>query len=82
MQGRVRTPVGLWLPFRVTRCEPPHFWAWSVLGIPATTHTVEPAPGGCRISFGVPAVAFPYLVVCLVALRRIAALLEVAGPSA
>ena len=76
MTGRVRTPVGLWLPFRITRVDPPHAWAWRVLGLPATTHRVEAVPGGCRVSFGVPVVAVPYLVVCRVALSRIAALLE------
>jgi hypothetical protein len=76
MRGRVRTPVGIWLPFHITSCDPPHSWAWSVLSIPATTHSVEPVPGGCRISFSVPAPALPYLVVCRVALTRIAALLE------
>ena len=78
MRGRVRTPVGIWLPFRITGFDPPHRWAWSVLGIPATSHRVDPAPGGCRISFGVPVAAFPYLLVCRVALRRIAELLAAA----
>jgi hypothetical protein len=76
MRGRVRTPAGIWLPFRITSFDPPHSWAWSVLSIPATTHSVEAVPGGCRISFSVPAPALPYLVVCRVALSRIAALLE------
>lgn len=76
MRGRVRTPVGIWLPFHITSCNPPHSWAWSVLSIPASTHSVEPVPGGCRISFSVPTPALPYLIVCRVALTRIAALLE------
>lgn len=76
LTGRLRTPLGLWLPFEVTAFDPPHSWAWSVLGIPATSHLVEPAPGGCRVVFGVPAPAFAYLPVCRFALHRIAALLE------
>lgn len=80
LTGRVRTPVGVWLPFRITSMDPPRTWAWSVLGLAATTHRVEAAPGGCRVAFGVPPVAFPYLVVCRLALARIAALLE--GPPA
>ncbi|MDE3205533.1 MAG: SRPBCC family protein [Acidobacteriota bacterium] len=76
MHGRVRTPLGPWLPFCITRCDPPRSWAWTVLGIPATTHTITPVPGGCRISFGAPTVALPYLAVCRVALGRIARLLE------
>lgn len=76
LQGRVRTPVGVWLPFRITSYDPPHSWSWSVLGISATSHTVEAVPGGCRISFGVPTPALPYLVVCRLALNRITELLE------
>jgi Polyketide cyclase / dehydrase and lipid transport len=76
MRGRVRTPAGIWLPFHITGFDPPRSWAWSVLSIPATTHSVEPAPGGSRISFSVPTPALPYLVVCRLALTRIAALLE------
>lgn len=76
MRGRVRTPVGVWLPFRITNCDPPRTWGWSVGPIPATSHTVEAVPGGCRIGFAVALPALPYLVVCQVALGRIAALLE------
>jgi hypothetical protein len=76
MIGRVRTPLGLWFPFRITNVEPNRSWTWSVLGIPATTHRVDAVPGGCRVTFGVPAPAFPYLVVCRAALRRMASVLE------
>ncbi len=75
MQGRVRLPVGVWVPFEITRCEPPHTWTWSILGLPATRHTVEGSAGGCRISFAVPALAPAYLLVCRVALARVATLL-------
>ncbi len=40
-------------------------------GIAATSHTVQSARGGCRLTFGVPTVAAPYVLVCLVAMRRI-----------
>ena len=53
-------------------------WAWTVAGVPATTHTVEPAPGGCRVSFGIPTLAAPYALVCLAALRRIELLAQTA----
>ena len=76
MRGRVRTPIGLWLPFHITGFDPPRSWTWSVLSLPAPSHRVEPVPGGCRVSFSVPAPAFPYLAVCRLALERIAALLE------
>ena len=79
LRGRVRTPVGLWLPFRITAFDPPRSWAWSVLSIPATSHSVAPAPGGCRITFAVPAPAAAYLAVCHLALERIAGMLEAPG---
>lgn len=76
LHGRVRTPLGLWPPFQITDLDPPRSWAWSVLLIPATSHTVEPAPSGCRVSFSVPAAGVAYLAVCRLALERIAELLE------
>jgi len=79
MRGRVRTPLGLWLPFRITAFDPPRSWAWSVVNIPATSHSIAPAPGGCRIRFAVPAPAVAYLAVCHLALERIAGLLEAPG---
>jgi hypothetical protein len=79
LAGRVRTPFGVWLPFRITDLQPQHSWTWSVLGIPATSHRVEAVPGGCRVTFGVPGPAVPYLLICRWALHRIARNLE-AGP--
>ena len=76
--GRVRTLVGLWLPFTVTDLEDGRTWAWTVAGVPATTHTVVPAPGGCRVAFGVPTPAAPYILVCRAALRRIERLAQTA----
>jgi uncharacterized protein YndB with AHSA1/START domain len=76
--GRVRTLVGLWLPFAVTEFEDGRYWAWTVAGVPATTHTVEPTPGGCRVTFGVPTPAAPYALVCRAALRRIERLAQAA----
>jgi hypothetical protein len=70
--GRVRTTVGVSLPFRVTAWEPGRSWSWSVGGVPATTHRVEPdGPDACRLVFGVPWWAPPYLAVCALALGRI-----------
>jgi uncharacterized protein YndB with AHSA1/START domain len=76
LHGRVRTPLGLWLPFRVTHFEPHQSWAWSVLGFPATSHRIDSVPGGCRVTFGVSVLAIPYLLICRLALRRIASFLE------
>lgn len=75
--GRVRTIVGLWLPFKVTLFSPPIFWSWEVAGIAATGHRVEDlGPERCRVVFVVPFIAMPYLLVCRMAANRIRALLE------
>lgn len=74
--GRVRTPVGVWVPFEVTACTR-HYWTWRVARVPATGHRVDPLDAGrCRVSFEVPLFAVPYLPVCRAALDRIAALVE------
>jgi uncharacterized protein YndB with AHSA1/START domain len=70
-RGTVRTAVGVSLPFEVTRFDSGRCWAWKVAGVPATEHTVEPAPGGCTVTFGVPWWAPGYLAVCALALRRL-----------
>ena len=69
--GRVRTRFGFWAPFVVNRFDEGRSWDWTVAGIAATSHTVQSARGGCRLTFGVPTVAAPYVLVCLVAMRRI-----------
>jgi hypothetical protein len=76
--GRVRTAFGVWVPFRVTAFEDGRSWAWTVAGVPATTHTVEPDHGGCRVTFGVPVLAAPYALVCRRALCRIERLAQTA----
>jgi len=78
--GRVQIPLGIWLPFRVTRFQPGRSWSWRVSGIPATGHRVEPGnPGECDLSFEVPVLAAPYLAVCREAARRIARIAEQMG---
>lgn len=75
--GRVRTVLGFSVPFAVTRFEPGKSWTWRVFGLPATTHAVESlGPKRSRLFFGVPLIAFPYLLVCSLALRRINSLVE------
>lgn len=72
--GRVRTPVGGWLPFTVETVDPGRRWTWRVAGVPATGHRVEPlGPASTRLVFEVPWWAAPYLVVCRRALPRLAA---------
>lgn len=69
--GRVYTPVGVALPFTVTDFEPGRRWAWSVAGVPATSHSVEPERDGCRASMAAPWWAPAYLPVLAIALQRI-----------
>jgi hypothetical protein len=70
-RGKVWTPVGVPLPFEVTEFDDGREWAWRVAGVPATRHTVTAHRDGCRVTFGVPVWAPPYLIVCALALKRI-----------
>ena len=70
--GTVTTVVGVKLNFEVVDFDPGAGWAWKVAGVPATDHTVEPLGADrCRVGFGVPWVAVPYLSVCQLALQRL-----------
>jgi hypothetical protein len=82
--GRVRTPVGISLPFEITSCRD-YRWTWEVAKIPATGHRVdaveEPTDGEeygekCRVVFEVPLLAAGYVPVCQRALGRIEAILS------
>ena len=58
--------------FEVTRFEEGRSWSWSVAGHPATDHVVEDrGADASRVTFGMPWIVTPYLVVCRVALRRL-----------
>src|SRR5207302_6588609 len=62
-EGRVQTPLGMWLPFAVTSFEEGHHWGWRVMGIPATGHRVEPRagqPGSSFAAVSVPLAAAAY----------------------
>ena len=75
--GRIKTVLGFRVPFAVTHFKPGTAWSWRVFGIPATTHAVESlGEDRCRLWFGVPLPAFPYLLTCVIAMRRIARLIE------
>lgn len=70
--GSVTTAVGVDLNFEITDYDEGRSWAWNVAGIPATDHRVESlGPDRCRVGFGVPWAAAPYLAVCEIALRRL-----------
>jgi len=71
-RGSVTTVGGLRVPFEITLYVRGARWAWTVAGVPATDHTVEPlGPDRCRVGFGAPWVAAPYLAVCRMALSRL-----------
>ena len=71
-QGRIWTPLGIPLPFTIIEYDEGRCWKWAVAGVPATWHGVEPADGGCRVTFGAPWWATAYLPVGILALDRIA----------
>ena len=76
-RGRIRTPLGLSLPFVVTEYRHGRFWAWRVAGIPATGHRLVPlGPAACRVSFEMPVFWLPYVPVCAAALKKMAPILE------
>jgi hypothetical protein len=70
--GTVSTVVGVGVPFEITDFEPGRRWGWKVAGLPATVHTVEDLGNDrCRVGFGVPWLAAPYVVICEIALKRL-----------
>ncbi len=76
-EGEVKTVAGLWMTFRITAYEEKKYWSWRVSGIPATGHRVEPLGLDlCRLVFEVPLLASAYAPVCVLALKRIADILE------
>ena len=76
-QGKVRTTVGFWLPFKVSSYEELHFWGWQVGGIEATGHRLAQDGKNCRIIFDMPWWSAPYSFICLRAIGRIIDLAEV-----
>ncbi|MGE5695860.1 MAG: SRPBCC family protein [Candidatus Sericytochromatia bacterium] len=69
--GRVVTPLGVALPFVITEFDEGRHWAWSVAGVDATRHRVDPLGERSRAIFEVPWWAATYAAVCALALRRI-----------
>ena len=47
--GRVKTALGFWVSFLVTKFEHGRYWNWKVGGVPATGHRVTPlGPHRCE----------------------------------
>ena len=81
-RGTVTTAIGVEVPFEITHFEAGTRWAWRIGAVPATDHRVEAVgPGRCRVGFGVPWPAAPYLVVCRSALHRLGRLVDEEGPT-
>lgn len=71
-RGTVRTALGASLPFEITSFDPGRRWAWTVGGVAATDHRVDPLGADrCRLGFGVAWPLAAYLAVCRVAIDRI-----------
>ncbi len=66
--GRVKTIAGFWLPFEITEVVAGASWSWTVAGVGATGHRVEPTAEGCRATFTAPIWAPFYLPVLRTAL--------------
>jgi hypothetical protein len=73
-EGRVQTPVGMWLPFKITSFDEGHLWGWRVMGIPATGHRIERLagqPGSAYARVSIPFVSAAYAPVAQLTLRRL-----------
>jgi hypothetical protein len=75
--GKVCTPIGLWVPFLITEYEHENYWTWKVAGIRATGHRIIPFnTNSCIVAFELPLSWMPYVIVCRIALKRMARILE------
>ena len=75
VKGRVRTALGIWLPFEITRYKELEYWHWKVAGVPATGHRLQSLGADlCKLGFEIPYGLLPYKIVCRRALQNIARL--------
>ena len=75
-EGKVRTLLGFWVPFTITEYRDQRFWSWRIGRFPATGHRISVVnESSCVVAFDLPWWAFPYLIVCRIALGRIRKLL-------
>ena len=80
--GKVRTPIGLWVPFLITEYEHENYWTWKVAGIQATGHRlIQFNPDSCIVAFELPLSWLPYVIVCRIALKRMARILDLSKRS-
>ncbi len=70
--GRVKTVVGVWLPFVITEYKESYYWRWKIGPVEATGHRLTKiADNKCLLAFDMPWWAAFYLPVCYLALQRI-----------
>ncbi len=75
--GRVRTALGIWLPFEIEDFEEGRYWDWSVAGLRATGHRVSPLSADrTRVVFTVSRLYLPYVPVLGWGLRRLKRIAE------
>ena len=73
--GKIRTTIGLTVPFLIDRFEPGAYWSWKIGPVRATGHRIRPIANECTlVAFEVPLWAPFYLLVCLSAFHRMALL--------
>ena len=71
-KGKVKTFFRIWVPFEITAVVENYSWSWNVGPIRATEHLVqEEDDGSSNVKFLIPIWAFPYYIICWLALRRI-----------
>ena len=76
-EGKVLTPIGLWVPFLITEYDDLRFWGWKVAGIRATGHRlIAYDENSCRVVFELPYWWLPYAIVCRRAATNMAKLLK------
>lgn len=79
VRGSIQTPVGVWLPFEITSVTSGESWSWRVGGVEATGHQVAAlGDDRSRLTFTVPIVFAPYVVVLRRGLRRVKGFAEAA----
>lgn len=74
--GRVRTPLGFWVPFTIDEVVAESFWDWSIAGVPATKHHLGAQAGHTRVRFTAPWLVAPYKAAMAMSLKKLKLLVE------